>query len=173
MLDTLLTMCRLFGAYYTDIIPMVIIMVSLIIAVIGFFKPFAFDKIKNKDIRKAVLALTNVGANFVAAFVYFLSKGWNFKYYFLASIALTFCSIITYYVYETVPGARKFIGGLGRTAIGKIFNVALIAATTDDVDTVRAEIKNATAQLKTTTKPSSLVYVKLPFANSTNVFHLS
>ena len=152
MLDTLMTMCYLFGTYYADIIPMVVIMVSAIIVVIGFLKPFTFDKIKNKEMRRAALALTNIGANFLATLFYFLGKGWNFKYYVLASIAMTFCTIITYYIYETVPGARNFIGGLGKSAIYKVFNVGLIAVTTDDANTVKDEIKNATVQLKATTK---------------------
>ena len=148
MLDTLATMCRLFGTYYTDIIPMVIIMVSAIIVAIGFLKPFIFDKIKNKDLRRAVLALVNVGANFIASFLYFLGKGWNLKYYVLASLAMTVCSILTYYVYETVPGMRKFIGGIGNAAIGKIFNVGLLAATSASAEDIKAEIKNGTAELK-------------------------
>lgn len=152
MLETLKMMLLLFGACYTDIIPMVAIMVSVIIAVIGFFKPFIFNRIRNKKLRKGALAIANMALSFTSSFLYFAAEGWNLKYYVLASVALWLTCIITYYLYETVPYVRDFIGGLGTKAIRKLFNVALLALSNDDPEAVKTEVKTVTPQLKTTAK---------------------
>lgn len=152
MLANILAMANFFTANCNDIIVNVVIMVSAIIVTIGFLKPIVFDRIQNKELRKGALALTNVGACFIAALGYFLRNGWNLKYYPLAALALTFVSIITYYVYETIPGARKLIGGIGLAAISKVFNVSILAATTDDAKVVHTEAKTATVELKNFTK---------------------
>lgn len=152
MLNNMKNMLLYFGAHSTDIIVSVVIMVSAIIVVIGFLKPILFDRIKNKELRKAALAASNIVSSFICAFVYFVTEGWNFKYYVLASLALAVACIITYYVYETIPGMRKLIGGLGTAAISKVFNVALLAATTDDANAVKTEFQNTTVELKDTTR---------------------
>ena len=152
MFANIIDMAHFFGVNYHDIIVNVVIMVSAIIVCIGFLKPILFDRIKNKELRKGALALTNIGACFVAALGYFLRNGWNLKYYPLAAVALTVVSIVTYYVYETVPGARKLIGGIGLAAISKVFNVGILAATNDDAKVVGTEAKNAVTELKTFTR---------------------
>lgn len=152
MLNNIKNMLLYFGAHSTDIIVSVVIMVSAIIVAIGLFKPIIFDRIKNKELRKVALAVSNIAASFIAAFVYFVTEGWDFKYYVIASLALAITCIITYYVYETIPGMRRLIGGLGAAAIGKVFNVALLAATTDDNNAVKTEFKNTTVQLKSATR---------------------
>lgn len=151
MLDTLKTMLYFFGAHYTDIILAVVIMVSAIIVAIGILKPILFNKITNKYIRKAVLSFSNIVGCFGASFAYFLIEGWNLKYYLLASVALSVCCIVTYWFYENTC-LRNLIGVIGGIALRKALSVLNLAVTTDDVNTVKAEIKNATAQLKTVTK---------------------
>ena len=151
MLDTLKTMLYLFGAHYTDIILAVVIMVSAIIVAIGLLKPIIFNKISNKYIRKAALAFSNVAACFVAAFIYFVIEDWNLKYYIYASGALSVCCIVTYWLYENTC-LRNLIGVVGGIALRKGVSLLNVAVTNDDVNTVKAEIKNATAQLKTTTQ---------------------
>jgi hypothetical protein len=47
---------------------------------------------------------------------------------------------------------RKIIGGFGTAAICKVFNVALLAATTDDENAVKTEFQNASVELKDTTR---------------------
>lgn len=152
MLETLKIMFHLFLERYNDILLMVAIMVSAIIALIGFFKPFVFNRIKNEDWRRTILGAMNVAMSFVFALGYFLVKGWNFRYYVLASIALSLCCIFTYWLYETVPYVRKIVGGIGTAAIRKIFNVSLLAATNDDANAVKAEVKNGIVEVKAFTK---------------------
>ena len=145
-------MARFFTANHYDIIVAVTIMVSVIIVVIGFCKALWFDRIRNKEIRRVVLALTNVAACYVSALGYFLREGWDFKYYPIAGFALTLASIFTYYVYETVPKLRPFISGIGKAALGKVFHIGLVAATTEDPNTVKAAVATASAELKSYTK---------------------
>lgn len=151
MLANIKAMLYYFGAHYNDIIVSVVIMVSAIIVAIGILKPIIFNKITNKYVRKAVLAFSNVVGCFIAALIYFLLEDWNLKYYFLASGALSVCCIVTYWLYENTC-LRNLIGVVGNIALRKGLSVLNLAVTNDDVNTVKAEIKNATAQLKTTTK---------------------
>lgn len=151
MLANIKTMLYFFGANFQDILVSVIIMVSAIIVAIGVLKPVIKKKITNKYIRKVVLFFGNIAACFLAALVYFLTEDWNLDYYFLAAIALTVCSIVTYALYEHTC-LRELIGLVGSLALSKAGGVFKLALTTDDTEKVRSEIKNATAQLKTTTK---------------------
>lgn len=151
MLANIKNMLLYFGAHYNDILLAVVIMVSSIIVAIGILKPIVFNKIPNKYIRKAVLAFSNVIGCFVSAFVYFLTEGWNLDYYLLAALALSVVCIVTYWFYENTC-LRNLIELIGGIALRKVFNIAQLALTNDDAKTVQAEIKNATAQLKATTK---------------------
>ncbi len=152
MISNIKNMLIYFGVHYNDIIVAVTIMVSAIIVAIGLFKPFLFNKIKNESFRKAALALSNMALCFVSAFIYFLWEGWDFKYYIIAAVALWITCILTYYIYETVPGMRKVIGGLGTKAICKVFNVALLAVINDNTDEAKAEAKNGATELETDAK---------------------
>lgn len=151
MLANIENMLRFFGANYQDVMVSVVIMVSAIIAVIGILKPIVYNRIKNKNIRKAALAFSNIFACFGSAIVYFLIEGWNLKYYFAASLALSVCCIVTYWLYENTC-LRNLIGLIGGIALRKFDGIAKLALTTDDVEQVKTEIKNATVQLKATTK---------------------
>ena len=68
MLNNIIDMAYYFCANHYDIIVAVAIMVSAIIVFIGFLKAVCFDRIRNKEIRRAVLALANIVCCFVAAF---------------------------------------------------------------------------------------------------------
>ena len=151
MLANIKNMFLYFGVHYNDIIVAVVIMVSAIIAAIGILKPIIFDKIPNKDVRKVALAGSNVVASFLSALVYFLTEGWDFKYFGIAGAALAICCIVTYWLYENTC-LRNLITIIGSLALRKVFSIVSLAATTDDVNAVKAEINNAKTQLKTTTK---------------------
>lgn len=151
MLANIKNMFLYFGAHYNDILLAVVIMVSSVIVAIGLLKPLAFNKIKNKYIRKAALAFSNVLGCFVSAFVYFLTEGWNLDYYLLAALALSAVCIVTYWFYENTC-LRNLIELVGSLALRKTLSLAHLALTTDDVKTVEAEYNNAKAQLKASTK---------------------
>jgi hypothetical protein len=141
-------MAKYFSVNYTNITVNVVTMVSVIIVAIGFFKPIVFNRIQSKELRRGALALTNVGACFLAALGYFLRMGWNFKYYFVAACALTLASIFTYYCYETIPGVRKFMGGLGYTVISKVFHVGILVASAENIEAAKREIDKGNQEIK-------------------------
>ena len=58
---------------------------------------------------------------------------------------------MTYWLYENTC-LRNLIGLIGTLALRKAFNIVSLAATNDDVNAVKTELKNASTQLKTTTK---------------------
>ena len=151
MLANIKEMLLYFGAHYNDIIVAVVIMVSAIIVAIGLLKPILFNKIANKDLRRTALAGSNVAASFLSAFIYFMTEGWDFKYYCVSAVCLAVCCIVTYWLYENTC-LRNLIGVIGTLALRKMFNILSLAATNDDVNAVKAEIKSATEQLKATTK---------------------
>lgn len=151
MLANIETVLSLFGAHYQDIIVCGVIMVSAIIVAIGLLKPILFNKIANKYIRKAALALSNVVACFATALVYFLINGYGLKYYIVAATALTVTCIVTYWLYENTC-LRNLIGIIGSHALRKVLKLSLFAVTTNDIELVKDELKKTGAELKTTTQ---------------------
>lgn len=151
MLNTIKTMLSFFEANYHDIIVCGLIMVSAIIVGIGLLKPIIFNKIKNKHIRKAALALSNVAACFLTVLVYFLVQGWGFTYYFPAAVGLSVSCIITYWFYENTC-LRNLIGTVGNLVLQKVLKVSVVAITSDDVNAVKTELKKAGDELKAHTK---------------------
>ena len=144
-------MLAFLAANYNDILVCTVIMVSAIIVAIGLLKPILFNRIKNKHLRKALLAFSNVAACFAAAAVYFFTRGWDFVYYVPAAVALSIGCIVTYWLYENTC-LRNLIGLIGGMALRKVLNVACFAATTDDVNAVKTELKKTSEQLKSHTK---------------------
>lgn len=140
-----------FGLFSQDIIVSVVIMVSAIIMAIGLLKPILFDKIKNKQVRKASLAFSNVALCFICALVFFLIKGWEFKYYLVSAMALTICCIVTYWFYENTC-LRNLIATIGNIALRKVANIAFIAINAEDLDEIKTEVKKVTKELKAQTK---------------------
>lgn len=151
MLANIESVLPLFGAHYQDIVVVGLIMMSAIIVAIGLLKPFLFNKIPNKLVRKAVLALTNVAACFGTVLVYFLIKGIAFDYYVIAAATLSVCCIITYWLYENTC-LRNLIGLIGGMVLRKVLKASLLAVTTDDINAVKQELKHTSTELKNFTK---------------------
>ena len=151
MLANIETVLALFGAHYQDIIVCGLIMVSAIIVAIGLLKPLLFNKIKNKHIRKAALALSNVAACYLTVLVYFIVSGFDLEFYVAAATALAVTSIVVYWFYENTC-LRDLIGLIGGIVLRKVLKVSLFALTTEDVEAVRAELKKTGEELRTATR---------------------
>ena len=151
MLNTIKAMMLCFEWYATDIMTYVVIMVSAIIVLIGLMKPILFNKIASKNIRKAALAFSNVALCFASALVLFWIKAWNFDYYIYAASALSVSCIVTYWFYENTC-LRNLIDVIGKIALRKVANIALLTVTKDDVNEVKAELQKTTAELKAQTR---------------------
>ena len=94
-------------------------MASMIIFLIGCFKPFLFNKITNKHLRCFLLSITNVFACFVAVFYVFWKKDINFDYYwFVATLFCGFC-IVLYWAYENLTQIRPLVHKIGKIVWAK------------------------------------------------------
>lgn len=151
MLDILKTALNVLENNFHNIFMYTVIMVSSIIVTIGLLKPILFDKIKNKQVRKVALAFSNVALCFICALVIFLVKDWNFKYYLFSAIALTISSIVTYWFYENTC-LRNLIATIGKIALRKLGNVALIALSKDEIDEIKTEAKKVSVEIKALTE---------------------
>lgn len=75
-------------------------MVCAVIGFLGFIKPFTFDHIKNKYVRKTSLYFASIVFAFAATAIAFWVKDWNFVYYWLAGAGMACATIIVYSLYE-------------------------------------------------------------------------
>ena len=162
MLETIANVLQIFWEHYQDIIVCGLIMVSAIIVAIGFLKPFVFNKIKNKNLRKATLAFTNVGACFATVFVYFLVKGFPLENYWVTATALAITSILVYWFYENTC-LRNLIELIGNLVLRRVLKASLFALTTEDINAVKEELKNTSEELK--------AFTKTEFKKATNVIN--
>lgn len=129
-----------------------VIMVSAIIVAIGLLKPVLFNKIKSKQLRKATLAFSNVALCFLSIFfVYIANHWWDFKYYVAVSTALSIACIVTYWFYENTC-LRNLIATIGKIALRKLGNVAIVAINSTDIEEIKTEAKKATAEIKAKTE---------------------
>lgn len=147
MLANIHHMLAHFAANYKDIIVVAVIMVSAIIVAIGLLKPIIFNRIHNKLVRKAALALSNIAACFIATLILYLVRGWSLTNYAMASAALSAACIITYWLYENTC-LRNLIGLVGGLALRKALSLMNLALTTDDVKAVKQELHKTGEELK-------------------------
>ena len=127
------------------------VMVSTIIVIIGLMKPFVFNHIKCKSLRKSALAFSNVFLSFVATAIYFVIRDINWELYWLASLITSTACILTYWLYENTH-LREAIQKLANLAIDKFAKVAKMAISNADTKAVEAEIKKATEEFKATAR---------------------
>ena len=151
MFANIQTVLSFFEANYNDIIVYVVAMVSAIIVLIGLLKPLLFNRIPNKQIRKVVLAFSNVALCFASALVLFFVNSWNLEYYLTGAVALSVCCIITYWLYENTC-LRNLIETVGKIVLRKVAGVAFLAVTSEDVKQVKTAVENATKEVKAQTK---------------------
>lgn len=151
MLELFKTGLLFLEANLHNVVVYTVIMVSAIIVAIGLLKPVLFNKIKNKNLRKAMLALSNVASCFIAIFgVYISNHWWDFKYYLPTSIALSIACIITYWLYENTC-LRNLIETIGKIALRKLANVAILAISKSDIEEIKTEAKKASEEIKAKT----------------------
>lgn len=106
-------MVNLFCINYKTLLTAGIIMACMIIVLIGAFKPLLFNRIKNKNLRGALLSLTNVALSFVFVAIAFWAKNISFEYYWFTSIVFCGFCVVIYWAYENLTQARAGIHKLG------------------------------------------------------------
>lgn len=94
------------------------IMVSIVIAIVGVLKKFAFNRINNKGVRKTLLATSNIVASFITTAGYFAIDHINWRWFWLGGVITTIACILTYFVYENFH-IRDVFHKIGSFAIDK------------------------------------------------------
>ncbi len=126
------------------------IMVSAIIVLIGLMKPVFFNKIKNKSVRKVLLAFTSVAMSFGSTAIYYLIEKYSFEYYWVSACATAVSSIVVYWFYENTC-LRNLIEKIGTLALRKFAFVGLKLFTDEEKNNIAENIKSATNDLVATT----------------------
>ena len=97
-----------------------VVVVSAIIVIMGALK-FLFNKIKNKYLRKTLLAFSSVLLAMPATAIYFASAHISFHYYWIGYGMTAVATIITYWLYENTC-LRELIQKIGTLTIGKVWS---------------------------------------------------
>lgn len=125
-----------------------VVIVSLIIVFIGMIKPFVFDRIKHKQVRKVALFGTDMGASLLSTAIYFGIEKIPFTNYWVGAISICLFSTLVYALYENTC-LKEGVHKLGSMAIKKILN---IIANYENKDKAIKDIKSASQELKADAK---------------------
>lgn len=106
------------------------IIVCSVIATLGGLKFGLIDKIKNKLVRKIVLAFSSLALILPTTAILFLISGYSFDIYWYSVFALMPVEVVVYWLYENT-GLRNAINKLGSFCCHKIL-VAFCASVVDD-----------------------------------------
>lgn len=95
-----------------------VIVVSAIIVLMGILKTGVINKIKNKLVRKVVLAFGSIALVLPCTALYFVGDGINFDHYWLGCAMNAVAVILTYWLYENTA-LRNLIHKIGSVTLGK------------------------------------------------------
>lgn len=119
-----------------------------VIFLMGILKKFIFGKIRNKLIRKVVLAFVSVCMVFPITAIYFVSYHISFEVYWWACLGMAILTILTYWLYENT-GLRNLISLIGEATVGKWATVIYYAFMTKaENKEVKNQLTKATDELK-------------------------
>lgn len=128
-------------------------MVSAIIVFVGMLKPWVFNKITSKPLRKVLLAFSDIVFSFIATAIYFLIKGYTFENYLVGATGVTMLCIIVYWFYENTC-LRNLIELIGSLVMKKVAHILLIMFTEDEKSVIEKEIEKAGKEIKQTARQS-------------------
>ena len=128
------------------------IMVSIIIALIGAFKPIIFNRIKNDEMRRFALSMSNTAGAFASNALCFAFKQLDWSKYVVASIVLSVCCILIYHLYETVPYLRKSIEKVTEKLFGRFYEIGVLVAKGATKAEIQAKVEQMTEELNQSVK---------------------
>lgn len=137
-----------------------IIVACAVIFIMGILKKVVLGKIKNKLLRKVVLAFSSLALTFPATALYFVGDNISFRWYWYACALMCVLTIITYWLYENT-GLRDLIALIGQKTVGKYATVlvAALAVAAENNDT-KNKLTMTTEQLKDEVKKELKKQVK-------------
>lgn len=156
-----------------------IIVVSAVIVIMGMMKKL-FDKIPNKLLRKFLLALTSVVVVLPVTAIYFVSRGIDYKYFWIDYALLSIATIVTYWLYENTC-LRDLIHLLGSLTIGRLIKHFVGCTATDggeDIEELQSTVKSLEGAVETAFSGESMPIknkseeepkIRIPIANTASV----
>lgn len=152
-------LCADVAKNWQDVVLYSAIIVCSVIAALGSLKPFVFNKIKNKLLRKIALSLSSLVLVMPFTALVFLAKPYSFDIYWYCVYALMLIEIIVYWLYENT-GLRNGINKIGSFCFRKIFVNICASVVDNDNKQARERLVATNKELKEFTKEtikSSLV----------------
>ena len=136
---------------WEDLLLLGVIMVSAITVLIGILKPFVFNKIKWKPLRRALLAFSNVALCFVSTVVLFEIEHYSYDMYWYSAGAVSVFSILWYWFYENTC-LRDLIALIGKTTLKAVYNVLPKGVDKKDAKAIAKELSMVKKTLKAEVK---------------------
>ena len=148
---------------YKEIVMIGAMIVTLIIGIIGAIKPLLFNRIKNAELRRFALSISNTIGSFTSTAVYFAVKQMDWSKYVIASVILSICCVLVYHLYETIPYLRLGIDKAFQKMLGHLYDIGvlvtkgapkaqikaqLLEMTNDFKQAAKVQIKSASTSLK-------------------------
>ena len=127
-----------------------IIVVCAIIVLEGILKKAFLGKVKNKLLRKVLLAMASLILVFPATALYFVSDNISFDYYWYGCVVVAILTIVGYWLYENTA-LREGIGFIGNKTIVK-FATVLYYSVKNPERNIKADLYATNKELKKTVK---------------------
>lgn len=137
-----------------------IIVACAVIFIMGILKKAVLGKIKNKLLRKVVLAFSSLVLTFPATALYFIGDNISFRWYWYACALTCVLTVIVYWLYENT-GLRDLIALIGQKTVGKYAAVLVAAwAVANDNNDTKNKLTMTTEELKDEVKKELKKQVK-------------
>lgn len=136
---------------WQEIVLATAIIVCSVIATLGGIKFSLIDKIKNKLVRKIILAFSSLVLILPITAFYFVCGGYSFDIYWYSVFALMPIEIVVYWLYENT-GLRNAINKLGSFCCHKIIVAFCASVVDDDNKRTREKLIATNKELKDFTK---------------------
>ena len=131
-----------------------------VIFLLGILKKLFLGKIRNKLLRKVVLAFSSIAMVFPTTAVYFLSDNISFDWYWWACGGMSILTIVTYWLYENT-GLRNLIAFIGEATVSKWAKIIFSAfINKGDNATTKNQLTMTTEQLKDEVRKEIHVTIK-------------
>lgn len=127
-----------------------LIVISAIIAIEGILKAVLFNKVKNKTLKKVLLAFSSIALVFPTSAVYLWLEKIPFDYYWYSVLVLSILTVLSYWLYENTA-FRNLFSFVSKKILIKLRDILDKAFSSDTTDLTK-EISTAYAELKKDTQ---------------------
>ena len=157
MVDWIVTNSRYVFSNWQLVLLGGVIVVGIVMFLMGLFKKFISDKIKNKDLRKAVLFFSSIILAAPATLVYMISNGIGLEYFLCLYLVNSVLMIVFYQFYECTS-FRKLLSLIGKNAVTKYYNAYMNSPSKNLEESLRSVAKTVNTDTKSVLKTAKSKY---------------